>query len=91
MADRRKSGRRLRLALSRGGEPEWELPKIPEAEDAAFTFYAPEYARWKFRSHPQEVFENTVDIAHFATVHGVSGFGELDLEHDGTSSGRSPR
>lgn len=65
------------------GEPEWELPKIPEAEDAAFTFYAPEEARWKFRSHPQEVFENTVDIAHFATVHGVSAFGKLDVEHDG--------
>ncbi len=61
-------------------EPEWELPKIPESDDAAFTFYAPESARWKFRSHPQEVFENTVDIAHFATVHGVSGFGDLDLE-----------
>ena len=66
-----------------GGEPEWELPKIPEAEDAAFTFYAPDEARWTFRSHPQEVFENTVDIAHFATVHGVSAFGKLDVEHDG--------
>ena len=64
-------------------EPEWELPKIPESEDAAFTFHAPESARWRFRSHPQEVFENTVDIAHFATVHGVSGFGDLDLETDG--------
>jgi len=66
-----------------GGEPEWDLPKIPEAEDAAFTFYAPAEARWTFRSHPQEVFENTVDIAHFATVHGVSAFGNLDVEHDG--------
>jgi hypothetical protein len=46
-----------------GGEPEWELPRIPEAEDAAFTF--------------------TVDIAHFATVDGVSAFGKLDVEHDG--------
>ena len=64
-------------------EPEWELPKIPEADDAAFAFYAPESARWRFRSHPQEVCENTVDIAHFATVHGVSGFGALDLETDG--------
>ena len=63
-------------------EPEWELPKIPESDDAAFTFYAPESARWQFRSHPQEVCENTVDIAHFATVHGVSGFGDLDVEVD---------
>jgi phenylpropionate dioxygenase-like ring-hydroxylating dioxygenase large terminal subunit len=64
-------------------EPEWELPKIPESDDAAFTFHVPETARWRFRSHPQEVFENTVDIAHFATVHGVSSFGDLDLETDG--------
>jgi len=64
-------------------EPEWELPKIPESEDAAFTFHAPESARWRFRSHPQEVCENTVDIAHFATVHGVSGFGDLDVEVNG--------
>jgi phenylpropionate dioxygenase-like ring-hydroxylating dioxygenase large terminal subunit len=68
-----------------GGEPEWELPKIPEADDAAFEFYAPEEARWIFRSHPQEVFENTVDIAHFATVHGVSAFGNLDVEHEGVN------
>ncbi|WP_428343133.1 Rieske 2Fe-2S domain-containing protein [Mycobacterium sp.] len=65
------------------GDPEWELPTVPEAEDAAFAFHAPESARWKFRSHPQEVFENTVDIAHFATVHGVSDFGSLNVEHDG--------
>lgn len=68
-----------------GGEPEWELPKIPEADDAAFELYAPEEARWIFRSHPQEVFENTVDIAHFATVHGVSAFGNLDVTHEGAS------
>jgi len=65
------------------GEPEWELPKIPEAEDAAFVFHAPPEARWTFKSHPQEVCENTVDIAHFATVHGVSSFGNLDVEQDG--------
>jgi 3-Ketosteroid 9alpha-hydroxylase C-terminal domain len=63
-------------------EPEWELPTIPESDDAAFAFYAPESARWQFRSHPQEVCENTVDIAHFATVHGVSGLGDLELETD---------
>ena len=68
-----------------GGEPEWELPKIPEADDAAFEFYAPDEARWIFRSHPQEVFENTVDIAHFATVHGVSAFGDLDVAHEGAN------
>ena len=59
------------------------MPKIPESDDAAFAFYAPDHARWRFRSHPQEVFENTVDIAHFATVHGVSAFGALEVEQDG--------
>lgn len=66
-----------------GTEPEWELPKIPEAEDAAFVFHAPTDARWQFRSHPQEVFENVVDIAHFATVHGVSAFGDLEVDCEG--------
>jgi hypothetical protein len=83
VADRRASRHHLRLVLRGATEPEWELPKIPESDDAAFTFHVPETARWRFRSHPQEVFENTVDIAHFATVHGVSGFGDLDLETDG--------
>lgn len=70
---------------SEGTEPEWELPTIPESDDAAFAFYAPEGARWVFRSHPQEVCENTVDIAHFATVHGVSSFGKLDVMSEGHS------
>ena len=65
---------------SAGTEPEWEVPKIPESEDVAFEFHAPDEARWTFRSHPQEVCENTVDIAHFATVHGVSSFGKLGVE-----------
>ncbi|MGB2922914.1 MAG: Rieske 2Fe-2S domain-containing protein [Mycobacterium sp.] len=66
-----------------GTEPQWELPRIPEAEDAAFVFHSPPDARWQFRSHPQEVFENVVDIAHFATVHGVSAFGALDVDSEG--------
>jgi nitrite reductase/ring-hydroxylating ferredoxin subunit len=65
-----------------GTEPEWEL-KIPECDDSSFTFHLPETARWQFRSHPQEVFENTVDISHFGTVHGVPISGELDVELDG--------
>jgi hypothetical protein len=31
----------------------------------------------------QEIFENTVDIAHFQFVHGVSGFGAVELVQDG--------
>lgn len=70
---------------SAGGEPQWDLPTIPECEDSAFEFHAPEDARWIIRSHPQEVCENTVDIAHFASVHGVSAFGKLDVTSEGHS------
>src|SRR5215472_4705296 len=58
-----------------GGSPSWELPQVPEAADEHFVWHAPEGARWRIRSHPQEVLENTVDIAHFKYVHGVHGFG----------------
>ena len=64
------------------GEPQWQLPHIPELDNPQFVRHAPESARWRFRSHPQDVFENTVDIAHFATVHGVAGFGKVDIDHD---------
>ena len=89
MADGRARRRHLRLALRGVTEPEWELPKIPESEDAAFAFHAPEYARWRFRSHPQEVFENSVDIAHFATVHGCPGSATSSSKLKGTACGRS--
>jgi phenylpropionate dioxygenase-like ring-hydroxylating dioxygenase large terminal subunit len=67
-----------------GGSPSWELPQVPEAAaDEQFVWHVPEGARWRIRSHPQEVLENTVDIAHFKYVHGVHGFGATTLEEDG--------
>lgn len=65
---------------AQASQPEFELPRIPELDNPTFTCHAPESARWRFRSHPQDVFENTVDVAHFATVHGVAGIGTVSVE-----------
>ena len=72
-------------------EPEWELPKIPESEDAAFTFHAPESARWRFRSHPQEVFETplTSHISRLCT--GCRGSATSIWKPMDTGCGRSRR
>jgi phenylpropionate dioxygenase-like ring-hydroxylating dioxygenase large terminal subunit len=64
-------------------DPSWDPPQVPEAYDPAFLRHAPEDARWSIRTHPQEIAENTVDIAHFKFVHGVTGFGELAVVEDG--------
>lgn len=61
--------------------PSWQPPHLAEADD-------PDYLRieedsYTIRSHVQELFENTVDIAHFQFVHGVSGFGSVELLQDG--------
>lgn len=66
-----------------GAPPAWELPAIPEADDERFLWHVPDDARWTIRTHVQEIFENTVDVAHFATVHGVSAFGALEVQQDG--------
>lgn len=52
-----------------GGEPDYELPAVPEWED-------PLWIRWKLdhlgqiEVHPQEVIDNIADVAHFDPVHG---------------------
>jgi hypothetical protein len=35
------------------------------------------------KTHVQEVFENTVDAAHFQYVHGIPGFGAVELVEEG--------
>lgn len=66
-----------------GDEPAWELPAVPETSDDRFRWHVPDGARWRIRTHPQEVCENTVDIAHFQYVHGVTGFGECTVVEKG--------
>lgn len=36
-------------------------------------FTPSQYVQWNLRTHPQEVCENTVDMAHLAPVHSVEG------------------
>ena len=50
------------------GEPNWELPDIPE-------WNVGEYGDWRFnrkviKSQGREIIENIVDIGHFPSVHG---------------------
>ncbi len=66
-----------------GGAPAWELPLVPEFDDPGFVWHVPDGARWQIRTHVQEIYENTVDAAHFATVHGVSNFGAVEVTRDG--------
>jgi len=48
-----------------GRDPAWEIPDIDQ------TGWTPiRHRRIRLRSHPQEVAENSVDVGHFAHVHG---------------------
>jgi nitrite reductase/ring-hydroxylating ferredoxin subunit/putative sterol carrier protein len=48
----------------RGEPPSWDVPPLDEEG------WTPNRSiRWEIRSHPQEIAENTVDIAHLGPVH----------------------
>lgn len=49
-----------------GGAPDWELPDL-EGEE----FTERRSSDWIVSSHPQELMENTADIAHFGFLHGA--------------------
>jgi phenylpropionate dioxygenase-like ring-hydroxylating dioxygenase large terminal subunit len=63
-------------------EPDWLPPAIPEADDAGFVRIESERT-WTIRTHVQEIFENSVDVSHFQFVHGVTGFGAVELVEQG--------
>ena len=65
-----------------GQEPGWMPPQVPEAADPALVRIEPETS-WTIRTHVQEICENTVDIAHLQYVHGVVGFGSVELVESG--------
>jgi nitrite reductase/ring-hydroxylating ferredoxin subunit len=50
-----------------GLPPTWEVPELDLAG-----WSLPTYRRLSFRGHPQETTENSVDLGHFAVVHGYS-------------------
>lgn len=55
--------------------PTWEIPALPEEG------WTPNQTiRWEIRSHPQEIAENTVDIAHLKPVHDAMDTRVVSLE-----------
>lgn len=62
-----------------GQEPSWEVPAV------SFEGWSPLLTvDWTLRSHPQETTENSVDIGHFASVHGYKQVEVIkDAETDG--------
>ncbi len=62
-----------------GGEPGWDLPAF-EGEE----YTERREADWIIRTHPQELMENTADIAHFGFLHGARNHRYLrDWRSDG--------
>jgi len=51
-----------------GKEPEWQPEVVPEILDPSYELHRTH--EWTIKSHPQEIMENGVDFAHFATLHG---------------------
>jgi phenylpropionate dioxygenase-like ring-hydroxylating dioxygenase large terminal subunit len=66
-----------------GGPPTWHLPELAELDSEDHLLVCPPEGCWRFASHPQEVLENVVDVAHFKFVHGVGAFGGLEVEIEG--------
>jgi nitrite reductase/ring-hydroxylating ferredoxin subunit len=60
--------------------PEWEIPALDSAG-----WSAPVYRRFELAAHPQSTTENSVDLGHFAFVHGYSSVRMLrDVEISGS-------
>jgi phenylpropionate dioxygenase-like ring-hydroxylating dioxygenase large terminal subunit len=76
-----RNGQILVWHSSTQSPPDWEPPAIDAASDPDWLRIESE--RWEIDTHVQEIFENTVDIAHFQFVHGVAGFGAVELVEQG--------
>lgn len=51
-----------------GRAPDWEVPALPDGDGLGdVSVHA-----WELRAHPQETTENSVDLGHFAAVHGYA-------------------
>jgi nitrite reductase/ring-hydroxylating ferredoxin subunit len=64
-----------------GTDPTWEMGDIAELSDSDFV--PPTRTDFEIHVHPQEVFENSVDLAHFLTVHQAARMPEVSVEIDG--------
>ena len=61
--------------------PAWEMMEIPEVSDPGYRITARKVWR-DICTHPQELSENGVDVAHFSTVHGFVTRG-IDWQPEG--------
>ncbi len=52
-----------------GGQPEYELPALPEWDDPAWVHWKIDHLG-ELESHPQELIDNIADIAHLGPIHG---------------------
>lgn len=64
-----------------GAAPTWEVGDIPELSDPDFV--PPTRTDFEIHVHPQEVFENAVDLAHFLSVHQAARMPSVELQVDG--------
>jgi 3-ketosteroid 9alpha-monooxygenase subunit A len=74
------SGMILAYFGEEGSEPDYEVPKIEELDDPAWT--AMEFAHIEIATHPREVIENIGDFAHFIPVHNTH-FDDFEVIIDG--------
>jgi len=70
---REKNGLLLIWFDEKGNKPNWEIPSF---ESKGWSNLMT--VDWKLRSHPQETTENSVDIGHFASVHGYKQVEVID-------------
>ncbi len=53
-----------------GVAPEWTPEVIPETVSG--DYYVHGRRQWELTAHPQELYENGFDVAHFCTLHGMN-------------------
>jgi hypothetical protein len=56
--------------------PHWNIPPL---DDIGWSSYL--YHKLDINSHPQEVYENSIDVAHFAVVHGFDALSVIQPPH----------
>jgi hypothetical protein len=68
-----RNGQILAYYHPRGAAPTWKVPEI-DGEG----YRAPLYQAWNIAGHPQETSENSVDLGHFAVIHGYDEVRAVD-------------
>lgn len=63
-----KNGQIMAFYHPLGEAPSWQVPTLPEAVDSEWTGLR-RGPRWRLRTHPQEMLENGMDLAHFPVLH----------------------